>query len=196
MKYNPKDHYFKKAKKEGFLARSAYKLEEIHKKYNLLKKKSKVLDLGAAPGSWTQFVLQKFPDSKVIAIDLQEIKVSHPNLIALQEDIYNINWEKLKKEHPDFFPLDILISDMAPKTTGIKNTDQLRSAALCEMALFVAKKELKIGGNFVCKIFESGEVQNFRKEMQEVFNKVALFKPKSTRKNSKEIFVVGINKKS
>ncbi len=195
MSYNPNDHYFKKAKKEGFLARSAYKLEEIQKKYNLLENASKVLDLGAAPGSWTQFVLQKLKKPKIIAIDLQEIKVSHPDLIVLQEDIYNVNWEKLKKENPDFFPIDTLISDMAPQTTGIRNTDQLRSAALCEMALFVAKSELKKNGNFVCKIFESGEVQNFRKQMQEVFTKVMLFKPKSTRKNSKEIFVIGINKK-
>ena len=195
MKYNPKDYYFKKAKKEGYLARSAYKLEEIDRKYKIFQNAKNVVDLGAAPGSWTQWIINNYPKTKIIAIDIQEIKVSNPNVITIQEDIYKINWEKLKEKHPEFFPVDVIVSDMAPKTTGIKNTDQLSSLGLCEMAFFVAQKILKPSGNFVCKIFESGHVHNFVVELRKHFTKVSQFKPKSTRKNSKETFIVALNRK-
>ncbi len=194
MSFNPKDYYYKKAKKEGFLARSAYKLEEINKKYSIINNAKKIIDLGAAPGSWTQWIINKKPNSKIIAIDLQPIKVSHENVITIQEDIYKINWEELQKQHPELFPVDAVISDMAPKTTGIKNTDQLRSLALCEMAFWVAGKILKKKGNFVCKIFESGHVHPFVVELRKHFKKVATFKPKSTRKNSKETFIIALEK--
>lgn len=193
MSYNPKDYYFKKAKQENYVARSVYKLEEIDKRHRLFKTGQTVIDLGAAPGSWSQYVHKKIGNSgKILGIDLQPVSLTLPNAIFIQADIEQTDYEVLFKDNGILSPIDVVISDMAPKTTGIKSADQARSLALCEMALAVAIKTLKLNGNFVCKFFHSGDFDIFRKQMRTYFAKVDAIKPKGTRQESKEIFLIGI----
>ena len=156
MAYNKKDHYHRKAKEEGFLARSAYKLQEIQKKFKLLKHGSKVLDLGCAPGAWVQVALPLVGDRGcVVGVDLEKIEqttLSHPRFRFIHGDAF-----KLKAEDIPEAPFDCVLSDMAPKTSGVKVRDQALSADLCLHALAVARESLRNGGSLVVKLFE-GEV--------------------------------------
>lgn len=195
MAYNPKDHYFHKAKKENFVARSVFKLEEIDQKFKLLKPDQYVVDLGCAPGSWTQYVLRKSPKSQVIGIDLTVVNVKDPRFHFQQADIYTFDLAAFVKEKFGIDQVDVVLSDMAPKTTGIRSTDQTRSFDLCMMALDYAKKYLKKNGSFVCKFFHSEDFSLLSQEMKKIFGKVEVLKPDSTRKISKEIFLIGLNKK-
>jgi 23S rRNA (uridine2552-2'-O)-methyltransferase len=194
MSFKVKDHYYKKAKKENFLARSIYKLEEIDQKYKILKKGDHVLDLGYYPGSWTQYTAQKVGDEGlVVGIDIQEVnpKLSHvKNVNIFQKDINDI---KSLNELGVDKPFDVLISDMAPKTTGIKSVDQDRSLNLVEMVFYHLPSFLKPGGHFVIKVFDSNQAQQFLKEQRKTFEQFSYLKPKSTRSVSKEFFVIGKN---
>lgn len=196
MTYNPKDHYFKKAKEQNFAARSVFKLEEIDQKYKLFKLNQTVLDLGASPGSWSQYSSKKVGDKgRVLGIDLSPVTVKLPNATFIQADLRDLNLEDIFKEHGFTPPFDLVISDMAPKTTGIRITDQARSMELCELALSIADRFLKPHGNFICKFFHSDDFTILRDLMKKKFGKVEIVKPDSTRKISKEIFLVGLAKK-
>lgn len=198
MSYNPKDYYFKKAKEENFVARSVFKLDEIDKKFKLIKTGDWVIDLGASPGSWSQYTSNKIgPQGKLLSVDLNPLKINLKNMIFVQGDIREMNLPQILAEHglQDRL-MDVVLSDMAPKTTGIRITDQARSLELCEMALEIARKYLKPKGHLVVKLFHSDDFQKFRDEMKKTFEKVEAVKPDSTRKISKEIFIVGINKKT
>lgn len=196
MAYNPKDYYFHKAKKENFAARSIYKLEEMDKRFRILKSGDLVLDLGAAPGSWSQYASKKIgPKGKVIGVDLQKIELSLSNAHFIQGNILELDVDQNFQQLliPKF---DVVLSDMAPKTTGIKITDQVRSLELCETALQVSQKWLKTGGIFVCKLFHSDEFTQFREKLKKQFNRIEILRPQSTRKESKEIFFVAFEKKA
>lgn len=194
--YNPRDHYFKKAKAENFAARSVFKLEEIDLRHKIIKSGNKVLDLGAAPGSWSQYASKKIGTSgKILGVDLTEIKISLPNAKFIQADLRDLDLDKIFLEHGFNEPFDVVMSDMAPKTTGIRITDQARSFELCDLALSVAQRFLKPQGHFVCKLFHSDDFSILKKNMQSLFHKFDAIKPDSTRKISKEIFLIGINKK-
>ncbi len=196
MSYNPKDHFFKKAKEEDYLARSIYKLQEIDQKHKIIGKQDVIIDLGASPGSWSQYCLRKLGDrGRVIGIDLTEISViKDPRYVFYHDDIFKIDWvAELFKLNVD--KVDVVLSDMAPKTTGIKLTDQMRSLELCEMALKFADQHLKSGGHFVCKLFHSDNFKEFQNTMKKQFKKVDVVKPESTRKISKEIFLVGLSQR-
>ncbi len=196
MTYNPKDHYFKKAKQENFAARSVFKLEEIDKKYKMFRSGQVVLDLGASPGSWSQYASKMAGENgKVLGVDLSPVTVKLKNAVFIQADLRDLNLEDIFREHGFEPPFDIVMSDMAPKTTGIRMTDQARSMELCELALDVARRFLKKDGDFVCKLFHSDDFTKLRDEMKKTFAKVEAVKPDSTRKISKEIFLVGIRKK-
>jgi 23S rRNA (uridine2552-2'-O)-methyltransferase len=196
MGYNPRDKYFKKAKQEGFAARSVYKLQEIDQKFKILKPGQTVLDLGASPGSWSQFTSQKIgATGRLLGVDLSPVTVSLPNAVFIQADLRDLQLEEIFKEHGFTPPFDLVLSDMAPKTTGIKSVDQVRSLELCELALDVAKRFLKPGGHFVVKFFHSGEFGQLRNEIKKTFERVEAIKPDSTRSISKEIFLVGFKKK-
>ncbi|UOF02488.1 RlmE family RNA methyltransferase [Bdellovibrio reynosensis] len=196
MTYNPRDHYFKKAKQENFAARSVFKLEEIDKKLKLFKPGQTVLDLGASPGSWSQYASQKVGDSgRVLGVDLSPVTVKLKNAVFIQADLRDLNLEEIFKEHGFQPPFDLVLSDMAPKTTGIRMTDQARSMELCELALDVSRRFLKKDGHFVCKLFHSDDFTKLRDEIKKTFHKFEAVKPDSTRKISKEIFLVGISKK-
>ncbi len=197
MAYNPKDHYFKKAKQENYAARSVFKLEEIDQKLKIFKPGQVVLDLGASPGSWSQYASKKVGDKgKVLGVDLSPVTVKLSNAVFIQADLRDLQLNHVFAEHGFQPPFEVVMSDMAPKTTGIRLTDQARSMELCELALDVARRFLRKDGHFVCKLFHSDDFTKLRDEIKKDFHKFEAIKPDSTRKISKEIFLVGISKKT
>lgn len=190
MAFERKDRFFHKAKKEGFVARSAYKLEELQKKYRVIPKGAFVVDLGASPGSWSQLALRLVgPQGFVVGIDLKEVTIKAPNARFYQMDVFNLD--------PEIFegrPVDVLISDMAPNTTGVRSVDQARSEALCLEVLKVSDQFLKVGGNLVMKLFEGGEAESVAKEVKKRFKTFKRFKPEAVRKGSFETYLVGLKK--
>lgn len=191
MAYNPKDYYFHKAKSENYAARSIFKLQEIDERFKILKSGYKVLDLGAAPGSWSQYVSEKVgAQGRILGIDLQPIKLTLPNAIFITADLRQLDLDAVLAAQAISPPFDVVLSDMAPKTTGIRVTDQSRSMELCELALHLCEKYLRPRGSFVCKLFHSEEFEALRKQLRDRFGRVEVLRPKSTRKESKEIFFI------
>lgn len=188
MRYNPQDPYFQRAKAEGYVARSVYKLIEIDKRYNLLKEGVRVVDLGASPGSWSQFLAQKGgPTAKILAIDLQPMRWGAPQVEFYLQDVFSSAVEARLAE-----PVwDGILSDMAPATTGHRVTDHVRSAALVERSLYLAKQAIRPGGFWVAKLLEGPERERLRKEAEAIFTEVFVFRPASTRKGSTECFFIG-----
>ncbi len=193
MAYNPKDYFFHKAKKENYAARAVFKIQEIDQRFKLFRPGMKVLDLGAAPGSWSQYASQKVgPKGKVMGVDLQPIKIPLPNALFITADMRSLDLGQTMTEQGISPPFDLVLSDMAPKTTGVRIQDQMRSFELCMLALETAERFLKPGGHFVAKLFHSNEFENFRKELQARFGKIEILRPQSTRTESKEIFLIGM----
>ena len=196
--YNRKDAYYKKAKTEGFAARAIYKLEQLDDEFDVVKHGDHVLDLGCAPGSWLQYAERKVgPKGRVVGIDLLPVKLSFPaHVVVLQGDAFKTPSEQLMATGVDApRPFDVVVSDMAPNTTGIKSVDQARSVALCERALEVAAAVLRPGGRFVVKIFEGGDMPQFVAACRAAFDEVKVKRPKGTRQGSKETYVVGRGRK-
>jgi len=193
--YAVKDTFFKKAKKEGYVARSVYKLQEMDKRYHLFKKGNKVLNLGASPGSWLQYIA-KVVEKKglVLGIDINPLKwVTLPSHVRFwQRDVLKWEQEEARVLAPFF---DVVVSDLAPLTTGNKDGDAYRSFKLAERALNIAHDLLKPGGHFVCKLFEGKETKGFLIECKKIFSFVKLFKPESSRPKSREVFLIGLKKK-
>lgn len=188
------DHYSQQAKKEGFPARSVYKLKEIQKKHGLIKKGNKILDLGCAPGSWLLYAADLTGNAgHVIGIDLVPVTVRVPSHVTMYTgDILSMDDAFFRSLGQD---VDVVMSDMAPSTTGNRLVDSTRSFNLCQMALTVAQTTLKTGGSFVCKIFQGEDFKQFSDSVRAVFNRHKIFKPQSTRKVSKEIYIIGFGKK-
>lgn len=185
---NRKDHYFKKAKQEGFRARSAYKLFDLNKKYNLIKRGDRILDLGCSPGSWLQAASKiSGPKSLVVGVDILPIKEIKGVKFFLA-DITNVETINLIKQTSNEF--DAILSDMAPKTTGIKEIDHNKSIYLNEKALEVVDSLLKIEGNFLCKVFQGPDFNEFLEKVRKKFAFVKSSKPDSSRKESKEIYII------
>lgn len=182
------DHYSRRAQAEGFRARSVYKLEEIDAKVRLLRPGLRVLDLGCAPGSWARYAGQKVgPRGRVVGIDLKAVPpLGLANVVLLQGDAFGADPRTLG----DGLPFDVVLSDMAPATTGNRLTDHVRSVALCERALTVALAGLRPGGAFVCKVFEGEDTKALFESVRLAFDKVQRVKPKSTRDESVEFFIV------
>jgi 23S rRNA (uridine2552-2'-O)-methyltransferase len=196
MAYNKRDHFYYKAKEDNFAARSIYKLEEIDQKFRVVKAGMKVLDLGAAPGSWSQYLSQKVGEKgKVLGVDMIQITLTLPNATFIHADLRALDLAKTFQENGFDPSFDGVFSDMAPRTTGIRVTDQARSMELCELAVDIADRFLRFGGNFVCKFFHSDDFTKLRKMLEARFTKVEVLRPKSTRTESKEIFLIGVSKK-
>lgn len=186
--YNKWDHYNKKAKEKGFAARSVFKLEELDRKGKFFSKGDWVIDLGCAPGSWTQYVLSKVtPEGAVIGIDLEEVTVKNPRFFFHHGPMEEAPFPDLLQGRTH---VDAVISDMAPKTSGIRFADQERSLELCREALQVAVQWLKEGGLFICKIFEGNDTKKFELELKKQFQHVARERPNAVRKESKEFYFV------
>lgn len=190
------DHYTIQAKKEGYPARSVYKLREIQQKFNVLPLKGKVLDIGASPGSWTLFVSRLLKNrGSITAVDLKplhpDIKTS--NLFFFLGDAFSDDFREIAKKRG---PYNAVISDAAPSTTGNRTVDTGRSYTLTVKVIETAKKHLVPGGNLVIKIYQGGEEQELLSILKTAFKSVKLFKPKASRKESFEIFLIAKEKLS
>ncbi len=183
------DPYVARAQREGYRSRAAYKLIEINEKFNFLKNGQVVVDLGAAPGGWSQYVAKTFPKSRVIAMDLLEVKPI-PGVEFYQGDFTTD--EALQWLNERAGNADVIVSDMAPNTVGHQRTDHLRQMVLLEYALDFAKSALKPGGTFVAKSFTGGGTGDLIREMKTYFTTVAQIKPPASRKDSVEMFIVGL----
>ncbi|OGP14523.1 MAG: hypothetical protein A3I75_00795 [Deltaproteobacteria bacterium RIFCSPLOWO2_02_FULL_50_16] len=196
MPYLRKDRYFQKAKKEGWASRAAYKLIQINQKWSLLKKGMFVIDLGTSPGSWMQVIADTIgPQGRVIGIDLQPLNISlPPNALFLQGDLRDPKFlDQIEKIWPQ--KADLIVSDMAPKLTGVKFGDQFLSYELALLALKTCLRLLKIHGNFVVKVFPGQESEGLYKQMKVAFSKVATFSPEASRKTSSEVYWIGLGYK-
>lgn len=187
------DHYFKKAKRDGYSARSAYKLEEIDRRRRLFRPGARVLDLGAAPGSWLQYAARQVGGSgHVLGVDLQPITTPlPPHVRHIVGDVFELSHQELMLGERLF---DILLSDMAPKTTGIPSADAARSADLVRQALTLSGPLLKTGGAMLVKVFQGAQFPGLRKDYQARFEKVTVEKPRASRKESVEIFLLATGK--
>jgi 23S rRNA (uridine2552-2'-O)-methyltransferase len=195
--YRPKDHFFQKAKQEGFRARSAYKLDEIAHRFKVLRSGAKVLDLGAAPGGFLQVIAQAVgPQGLVVGVDLVPIKplpLSQVKTAAL--DVLADDFDaKLLALYDG--PFDAVMSDLAPKTTGIKATDEARSLRLAGKALELAVGRGRAGSSFLAKLFMGGDFEAFRDEVKRHFEDVKVVRPEATRGASMEVYLVGLRKRA
>lgn len=186
--FNPKDRYYHLAKEEGFRARSAYKLQEIQLRTKILKKGMHVLDLGAAPGSWAQVTAPLIRPGFVIAIDLEPME-DIPHVTSIRGDIFSEDVaNKIAAIYPQKF--DVILSDLAPKTSGIKDVDQFKSVELNAQVLTYAERYLKKGGTVVMKLFMGGDFPEFQKKLKLQFKEVRHIKPKATRDRSVEVYLI------
>jgi len=183
-----RDIYVRQSKVDGYRARSAYKLIEIDEKFKIFKGGLSVLDIGAAPGSWSQYAHKVVKSGKLISIDLKKMD-SIGNSIQIQGDFTE---EKIQEEIKKNInsKVDIVMSDMAVDTTGIKNIDSIQTGELCKEAMYFAKDIMKENGFFISKIFMGGTFNEIVAEGKKYFKEVKVFKPKSSRKDSKESFII------
>ncbi len=189
--YDPKDFYYRKAKAQGLRARSAFKIDEILKRHRLLARGEAVLDLGAAPGGFLQVLAETVGErGAAVGVDLEPIRnlgkawVKTGVVDLLAPDAL----ERIRALHAGHF--DLVTSDMAPKTIGVKVTDEARSLELVGMALAVAEATLRRGGAFVAKVFMGGDFPALKKELQSRFGEVHVVRPQATREHSFEVYVV------
>ena len=183
-----RDIYVRQSKVDGYRARSAYKLIEIDEKYKIFKGGLTVIDIGAAPGSWSQYAKKKAKNGKLISIDLKKMEPIGSS-IQIQGDFTEENvQEEIKKN--TISKVDVVMSDMAVNTTGIKNIDSIQTGELCKEAMVFAKDMLNENGYFISKIFMGGTFNEIVAEGKKYFKEVKVFKPKSSRKDSKESFII------
>lgn len=189
MSYKPHDSYFKKAKQEGYRSRAAYKLLELQQRYRLMKSGDRVIDLGAAPGGWLQVVARIIGQSgKVVGVDLEPIQpLSQSNVFVLRGDISS---DDVRQRIYQFLggPANCILSDLAPKLSGIRDADMARSLELNRMALAVATRLLRPGGALLLKSFISNDLQMFTAELKQHFATVQRTKPEATRQGSSEFY--------
>lgn len=187
------DPFHQRAKKEGYAARSIYKLEEIDAKHRLFRPGQRVLDLGCRPGSWLQFAAKQVgPGGRLVGIDRQPLDVVIPGARIVVGDVFEVTLDELRGDLDAF---DLVLSDMAPDTSGIRSMDQARSETLFERALEIAEATLAPGGNFCAKLFQGPAFQELTRRCRAGFTKVATLKPKGTRQESIEQYVIALGRK-
>jgi len=189
LKEHFSDKYVKQSQKDGFYARSAYKLQEIDKKYSLLKPGIRVVDLGAAPGGWSQVVTRKVSRGLVVALDILPLKVIDRVKIIQgdfrDDDVLDTLFATLKNQ-----PVNLILSDMAPNFSGHKAVDIPRSVHLVELVIDFSRQMLKQGGSLVVKWFQGSGFSEILQDARREFNKVCVYKPHASRSRSKEVFLV------
>jgi len=183
-----RDIYVRKSKVEGYRSRAVYKLQEIDLKFKIFKNGIYVIDLGAAPGSWSQYVSKNIKSGKIVSIDLLDFEKIE-NIHRIKGDFIN---DTCKKKIIDYFgsKVDVVISDMAVNTTGNKNLDSIYTGELCMEAMKFSKKTLKNDGKFVSKIFMGSTFNEIISEAKKIFKVSKVFKPLASRKDSKESFII------
>jgi 23S rRNA (uridine2552-2'-O)-methyltransferase len=191
MSYNPRDRYFRKAKQEGYRSRAAYKLIELQQRYRLMRPGDKVVDLGAAPGGWLQVAATLVGQrGKIVGVDVQQIEPFRENQIFLiHGDATSAEAQQAIRQAMNGLA-DVVLSDMAPKLSGIRETDMARAAELQHRALEIATAILRPGGTLVIKGFMSNEVGEMTKALRSVFDKVQRTKPDATRQGSSEFYFI------
>lgn len=200
FKGNVQDHYFKKAKKEWYKARSAFKLEEIEEKFHIFEKNTKtILDVGCAPWSRIQYAVNKLKknkrsDYKILGVDIQDVNLNLPGVTTYKADITDKEHIKEILKENNIKKVDLIQSDMAPNTIGVKDVDAMRLFGLIDSMKRIFTDLLNPEGHFVVKVFMGPGFEEFVKEMKDIFGgkSIKVFKPKSCRKESKEIYVVKI----
>lgn len=183
------EHYYKQAKKTGYRARSAFKLKQINKKFNILKKGDYVIDLGAAPGGWSQVAKEIIDNGTLIGVDLLHIQPL-PDVVFLKDDMTKDSTITKIQELLKGQKADVIISDMSPDISGNYSVDQARSIFLCQQAFKTAEALLKSGGNFVCKVFEGEDLKEFTDELKSKFKMVKHHHPQASRKSSSEVYII------
>ena len=183
-----RDTYVRQSKVDGYRARSAYKLKEIDEKFKIFKGGMSVVDIGAAPGSWSQYVAKVVKSGKIISIDLKEME-NIENTLQIQGDFTLVNTQDQIKEYLKKKP-DVVMSDMAVNTTGIKNIDSIQTGELCKEAMVFSKDVISEKGFFISKIFMGSTFNEIVALGKKIFKEVKVFKPKSSRKDSKESFII------
>lgn len=189
------DHYFHKARKEGYPARSVYKLEEAQKKFSLLRVGDRVLDLGCQPGGWSVYAAKVVgPRGLVVGVDLKPGAIRTKGGAPFHFVLGDINKESVQEKVRSIAPrYQVLLSDMAPKTTGNRWADQQQSLRLARTVLELATEWLQPGGHLYCKVFEGEDFQELVAEAKSRFARVRVFKPKSSRPESREVFLLAMN---
>jgi len=183
-----RDIYIRRSKIEGYRSRAAYKLIEIDEKFKIFRNGISVIDLGAAPGSWSQYASKKIKNGKIVSIDLKDME-KIDNTVQIKGDFTEKkNQSKIKDLLK--YKADVVLSDMAANTTGIKNIDSIYISELCKEAILFCREILNINGKFVSKIFMGSTFNEIVAETKLIFKEVKVFKPKSSRKYSKESFII------
>jgi len=189
------DHYTRRARDDKWLARSVYKLEEIDRKFDVIRYGNRLLDLGCYPGSWSQYGIKRVgPKGDVVGVDLKEPHgFSAPNFRFIEADVLTLDMAWLASE---IGSRDAVISDLAPRTTGIKTADTSHSMELARKALEISSVILKRKGHFLCKVFEGEDLKTFRNELTRRFDQMRLVRPSAVRKGSREIYLLGLRRKA
>ena len=178
------DQFVKKAKQLGYINRAAFKLEEIEQKYKIIEHSREILELGSSPGGWTQVILNYNSKTNITCFDLLDMKMNNQRIAFYREDFLKFNFTNLKNK------FDLVLSDVAPNTTGHQSTDHLRISQLIYEVIDRLEIILKKQGSFIFKIWKGEEEKNIIKMLKKIFDKVEYFKPKSSRQESSEIFII------
>ena len=178
------DQYVKKAKQLGYINRAAFKLEEIEQKYKIIEHSREILELGSSPGGWTQVILNYNSKTNITCFDLLDMKMNNQRIAFYREDFLKFNFTNLKNK------FDLVLSDVAPNTTGHQSTDHLRISQLIYEVIDRLEIILKKQGSFIFKIWKGEEEKEIIKMLKKIFDKVEYFKPKSSRQESSEIFII------
>ena len=181
-----RDFYVKKAKKIGYVSRSAYKILEIEKKFKLINNSKNILELGSAPGGWSQVIFELKDTVKMYAFDLLDMKFNHPNMKFIKENFLTYDYSKIPHK------FDLILSDIAPNTTGHQTTDHLRMSSIIEDIISVLDLIALPSSSFVFKIWKGSEEIDIINKLKKKYKKVSYFKPQSSRTKSSEIFIVAL----
>ena len=183
-----RDIYVRQSKVDGYRSRAVYKLIEINQKFKILKNGISLIDLGSAPGSWSQYLSKNIKNGKILSIDIKKIDPID-NVFQIKGDFTQISNQELIKNHFNS-KIDVVLSDMAENTTGNKNVDDISAGELCKKAMFFAKEILNKNGIFVSKIFMGSSFKEIISESKSFFKETRVYKPMSSRKDSKESFII------
>jgi 23S rRNA (uridine2552-2'-O)-methyltransferase len=194
--YDPRDSFYKKAKQQNLRARSAFKIDEIQQRWKLVRAGDAVVDLGASPGGFLQILAEIVgPKGRIVGVDVDAIRALGGVVTTIQGDVMAETLEQQLRAEIGRPTVDVVASDLAPKTTGIRETDEIRSLALASRALELAKALLHPGGHFIAKVFMGGDFEGFTKAVKAAFEECRIVRPEATRARSREIYVVGFRRR-
>jgi len=188
------DHYARKAKSEAYASRAVYKLQEIDRKYRLFRPGARVLDLGCAPGSWLQYIAPRvLPGGLVVGVDRTPVRLAlPPHVTVITMDLADLSREAVRALSPQF---EVVVSDLAPATSGVKDVDHQRSLTLARLSWDWARDFLPAGGHYLVKVFEGPDFPDFVSEVRPAFARIQIVKPAGSRRESREIYLLGVNLK-